>query len=59
VKSILERVTILAGEKTTRLILHQIEREMDRTTFNYPEDEPSSHHLLEVLDDALHRRKNP
>jgi hypothetical protein len=58
VKSILDRVTVLAGEKTTRMILHQIEREMGRPTFNHSRDETPSHHLVEVLDDALHRRRN-
>jgi hypothetical protein len=58
VKSILDRVTVLAGEKTTRLILHQIEREMGRGTFNYSRDENPSHHLVEALDDVLHRRRN-
>jgi hypothetical protein len=59
VKSILDRVTVLAGEKTTRIILHQIEREMGRATFNNSRDETPSHHLVEAIDDVLHRRRNP
>jgi len=59
VKSILDRLTALAGEKTTRMILHQIEREMGRTTFTYSRDESPSHHLVEALDDVLHKRRNP
>lgn len=59
VKSILDRLTVLAGEKTTRMILHQIEQEMGRTTFNYSRDERPSHHLVEALDDVLHKRRNP
>jgi hypothetical protein len=59
VKSILDRVTVLAGEKTTRIILHQIERDMGRATFNYSRDETPPHHLVEVIDDVLHRRRNP
>jgi len=59
VKSILDRVSVLAGEKTTRMILHQIEREMGRATFNYSKDETSSQHLVEVVDDVIHRKRNP
>ena len=58
VKSILDRVTVLAGEKTTRIILHQIEREMGKATSNYSRDETPPHHLVEALDDVLHRRRN-
>jgi len=58
VKSILDRVTALAGEKTTRMILHEIEREMGRATFNNSRDETPSHYR-EVLDEVLHRRRNP
>jgi hypothetical protein len=58
VKSILDRVTVLAGEKTTRIILHQIEREIGRATVNYSRDETPSHHLVEAFDDVLHRRRN-
>ena len=58
VKSILDRVTVLAGEKTTRIILHQVEREMGKATFNNPRDETPPHHLVEALDDVLHRRRN-
>ena len=58
VKSILDRVTVLAGEKTTRIILHQIEREIGRATVNYSRDETPPHHLVEAFDDILHRRRN-
>jgi len=59
VKSILDHVTVLTGEKATRMILHQIEREMTRTTFNYSRDQNPPHHLTEALDDILHRRRTP
>ena len=56
VKSILDRVTAMAGEKATRAILHQIEREIGRTAFNYSRDQIQSHNLAEALDDLLNIR---
>lgn len=59
VKSILDHVSVLTGEKATRMILHQVEREIGRAMFNNSGDRTRPHHLSEVLDDILHRRKYP
>jgi hypothetical protein len=53
VKSILDRVTAMAGEKTTRAILHQIGREIDATAFNRSRDQ--SDNLAKALDHFLKR----
>jgi len=56
VKSILDRVTAMAGEKATRAILHQIGREIGGTTFNYSRDQIQSDNLAEALDHFLNIR---
>jgi len=56
VNSILDRVTAMAGEKATRAILHQIGREIGRTTFNYSRDQNQPDKLAEALDHFLNIR---
>ena len=53
VESILNRVTAMAGEKTTRAILHQIRREIGKTTFNHSRDQTQSDYLVEALNHFL------
>ena len=55
VKSILDRVTAMAGEKTTRAILHQIGREIDAAGFNRSRDQIQSDNLTKALDHFLKR----
>ena len=53
VKSILDRVTAVAGEKGTKTILHQIGQEFGVTAFNYSRDRILSDNLVAALDDVL------
>jgi predicted hydrocarbon binding protein len=55
-KSILDRVTAMTGEKATRMILHQIGQEIGRTAFNHSKDQTQSmslDNLVESLDRVL------
>ena len=56
VKSILDRVTAMAGERTTRAILHQIGQEIDRTAFNRSRGQTQSDNVAEALDHFLNVR---
>jgi len=53
VKSILDRVTATAGEKATKMMLHQIGQEIGRTAFNHSTHQILPHNLREALDHAL------
>ncbi len=53
VKSILDRVTAMAGQKVTKTILHQIGQEIGRTAFNHSKDQILPDNLVEALDHAL------
>jgi predicted hydrocarbon binding protein len=52
-QSILDRVTAMAGEKVTEIILHQIGQEIGRTAFNYSRNQIQSDNLAEALDHVL------
>lgn len=53
VKSILDCVTAIAGEKVTKTILYQIGQEIGGNAFNHSRDQISSGNLVEALDHAL------
>ena len=55
-KLILDRVTVMAGEKVTRKILHQIGQEIGRDAFQGSGDRILPHNLLEALDHAVNIR---
>ena len=50
---ILDRVTVVAGEKVTRKILHQIGQEIGKATFNNSRDEILPNNLPGALNHAL------
>lgn len=56
VKSILDRVTAIAGEKVTKLILHEIGREISSTAYNHSRDHTLFHSPIEALDHVLSTR---
>lgn len=56
VKSILDRVTATAGEKATKMILHQIGQEIGMTAFSHSRHQVLPNNLRDVLDDALRVR---
>jgi hypothetical protein len=56
VKSILDRVTAMAGEKATKAILHQIGREIGRTPFNHSRGQIQSDDPAQALDHFLNSR---
>jgi predicted hydrocarbon binding protein len=53
VRSILDRVSAMAGEKVTRAILHQVGLEIGRTEFNYSRDRMLPDNAVEALDHVL------
>lgn len=57
VKSLLDRVTALAGEKVTRMILHQIRQETSRTASNYSRNQTLTDNIVDALDDVLSIRR--
>ena len=52
-KSIIDSLTTMAGEKVTKVILHQLGEEIGRTAFNYSEDQILSDNLVDALDHVL------
>jgi predicted hydrocarbon binding protein len=53
VRSILDRVTAMAGEKATKMMLHQIGQEIGMNAFDHSRNEILPHNLRETLDHAL------
>jgi hypothetical protein len=56
VKSILDRVTATAGERVTRMILHQIGQEIGRSAYHHSEDHTLFQKPIEALDHVLSAR---
>lgn len=52
-QSILDRVSATAGEKVTKIILHQMGKEVGKTAFNHSTERMLADNLAEALDHAL------